>query len=114
MIYSLIEKANIKGQLAFTKTREIPMNTKSSFRVTLGIMPDYTYSGEGIRADGITDGKIAQKAGIQAGDIILQIGTHTFSGMQSYMETLNKFSKGDAARVRVKRSAAELVFDIVF
>ena len=77
-------------------------------------MPDYTYSGEGIRADGITDGKIAQKAGIQAGDIILQIGTHTFSGMQSYMETLNKFSKGDAARVRVKRSAAELVFDIVF
>jgi aminopeptidase YwaD len=114
LIYSLIEKANLKGQLAFTKTREIPMNTKSSFRVTLGIMPDYTYSGEGIRADGIIDGKIAQKAGIQAGDIILQIGTHTFSDMQSYMETLNKFSKGDAARVRVKRSTAELVFDIVF
>ena len=114
LIYSLIEKANIKGQLAFTKTREIPMSTKSSFRVTLGIMPDYTYSGEGIRADGITDGKIAQKAGIQAGDIILQIGAHTFSSMQSYMETLNKFSKGDAARVRVKRSATELVFDIVF
>lgn len=114
LIYSLIEKANIKGQLAFTKTREIPVNTKSSFRVTLGIMPDYTYSGEGIRADGITDGKIAQKAGIQAGDIILQIGAHSFSGMQSYMETLNKFSKGDAARIKVKRLAAELMFDIVF
>ena len=114
LIYSLIEKANIKGQLAFTKTREIPMSTKSSFRVTLGIMPDYTYSGEGIRADGITDGKIAQKAGIQAGDIILQIGAHSFSGMQSYMETLNKFSKGDAARIKVKRLAAELMFDIVF
>ena len=114
LIYSLIEKANIKGQLAFTKTREIPVNTKSSFRVTLGIMPDYTYSGEGIRADGITDGKIAQKAGIQAGDIILQIGAHAFSDMQSYMETLNKFSKGDAARIKVKRLAAELIFDIVF
>ena len=114
LIYSLIEKANIKGQLAFTKTREIPMSTKSSFRVTLGIMPDYTYSGEGIRADGITDGKIAQKAGIQAGDIILQIGAHAFSDMQSYMETLNKFSKGDAARIKVKRLAAELIFDIVF
>jgi hypothetical protein len=114
LIYSLIEKADPKGQLAFTKTREIPMSAKSSFRVTLGIMPDYTYSGEGIRADGVTDGKIAQKAGMMAGDIILQIGNYTFSDMQSYMETLNKFSKGDAARVRVKRSAAELVFDIVF
>jgi len=90
------------------------MSAKSSFRVTLGIMPDYTYSGEGIRADGVTDGKIAQKAGMMAGDIILQIGNYTFSDMRSYMETLNKFSKGDAARVRVKRSAAELVFDIVF
>jgi aminopeptidase YwaD len=114
LIQSLIEKADPKGQLAFTKTREIPMSAKSSFRVTLGIMPDYTYSGEGIRADGVTDGKIAQKAGMKAGDIILQIGNYTFSDMQSYMETLNKFSKGDAARVRVKRSATELVFDIVF
>lgn len=113
-IYSLIEKADPKGQLAFAKTSEIPMSAKSSFRVTLGIMPDYTYSGEGIRADGVTDGKIAQKAGMKAGDIILQIGNYTFNDMQSYMETLNKFSKGDAARVIVKRSAAELVFDIVF
>ena len=90
------------------------MSAKSSFRVTLGIMPDYTYNGEGIRADGVIDGKIAQKAGIKAGDIILQIGTHSFSDMQSYMETLNKFSKGDAARVKVKRVAEELLFDIVF
>ena len=114
LIHSLIGKANTKGQLAFTKTREIPMSAKSSFRVTLGIMPDYTYNGEGIRADGVIDGKIAQKAGIKAGDIILQIGTHSFSDMQSYMETLNKFSKGDAARVKVKRAAEELLFDIVF
>jgi len=113
-IASIIEKANNKGQLAFTKTREIPMSSKSSFKVSLGIMPDYTYSGEGIRADGVTDGKLAQRIGIKAGDIILQIGNYPFSDMQSYMGTLNKFSKGEAARVRVKRGNNEIFFDVVF
>jgi len=113
-IASIIEKANNKGQLAFTKTREIPMSSKSSFKVSLGIMPDYTYSGEGIRADGVTDGKLAQRIGIIAGDIILQIGNYTFSDMQSYMGTLNKFSKGEAAKVKVKRGNNEIFFDVVF
>jgi hypothetical protein len=99
---------------SFTKTREIPMSSKSSFKVSLGIMPDYTYSGEGIRADGVTDGKLAQRIGIKAGDIILQIGNYPFSDMQSYMGTLNKFSKGEAARVRVKRGNNEIFFDVVF
>ena len=113
-IASIIEKANNKGQLTFTKTREIPMSSKSSFKVSLGIMPDYTYSGDGIRADGVTDGKLAQRIGIIAGDIILQIGNYTFSDMQSYMGTLNKFSKGEAAKVKVKRGNKEIFFDVVF
>jgi C-terminal processing protease CtpA/Prc len=77
-------------------------------------MPDYTYSGEGIRAYGVTDGKLAQKIGIKAGDLILLIGNYTFSDMQSYMGTLNKFSKGDAARIRVKRGNNEIFFDVIF
>ena len=90
------------------------MSSKSSFKVSLGIMPDYTYSGEGVRADGVTDGKLAQKIGIKAGDIILQIGNYTFSDMQSYMGTLNKFSKGEAARIKVKRANTEIFFDVIF
>ena len=77
-------------------------------------MPDYTYNGPGVRADGISDGRPAQKAGIKAGDIILQLGDYTFGDMQSYMETLNKFNKGDATKVKVKRGSNELVFDIIF
>lgn len=113
-IYTLVEKANNKGKLAFTKTHETQMNARSSFKVTLGIMPDYTYSGPGIRADGVTEGRVAQKAGIKTGDIITQLGDYKFADMVSYMETLNKFNKGDATKVKVKRGNEELVFDIVF
>ena len=113
-IYTLIEKTNKKGQLAFTKTRETQMSALSSFKVTLGIMPDYTYSGQGVRADGVTEGRVAQKAGIKAGDVITQLGNYKFSDLQTYMEILNKFNKGDATKVKVKRGTAELVFDVVF
>ncbi|MEO5890110.1 MAG: M28 family peptidase [Ferruginibacter sp.] len=112
-IYSIIEKTNKKGKLAFTKTKEIQMST-NSFKVTLGIMPDYTFDGPGVRADGVSDGRPAQKAGIKAGDIIIQLGDYKFADMQAYMETLNKFNKGDATKVKVKRGNEELTFDIVF
>jgi hypothetical protein len=64
-VYALIEKTNKKGKLAFTKTRETQMNAKTSFKVSLGIMPDYTYNGPGVRADGVTDGRAAQKQGLR-------------------------------------------------
>jgi aminopeptidase YwaD len=113
-IFKLIEDADSKGKLAFTKTRETAMSSKTSFKVSLGIMPDYTFSGIGVKADGISEGKIAQKAGIKAGDVIVQLGDYKFTDVQTYMETLNKFNKGEATKVKVKRGTEELIFDIIF
>jgi hypothetical protein len=113
-IYQVIEKTNDKGKLAFTKTREPQQMGKRSFSVSMGIMPDYTFSGTGVRADGISEGKPAQKAGLKTGDVILQIGDFKIPDVQGYMQTLGKFKKGDATKVIVKRGAEELTFDIVF
>jgi aminopeptidase YwaD len=113
-IYDIIDAANKKGKLAFTKTRETQSMGKSSFKVTLGIMPDYTYSGSGVRVDGISEGKTAQKVGIKAGDVVTQLGDHKFTDVQSYMGALGKFNKGDATKVKVKRGKEELTFDIIF
>ncbi len=113
-IYSIVEKTDKQGKLAFTKTREAATSAKSSFKVTLGIMPDYTYSGSGVRVDGVSEGKVAQKAGIKAGDIIVQLGDIKFTDVQSYMGALGKFNKGDATKVKVMRGTQELLFDIVF
>ena len=113
-IYNLIDDVNDKGKLAFTKTREAAAQGKRSFNVSLGIMPDYTYSGTGVRADGISEGKLAQRAGIKAGDVIIQIGEHKVNDVQGYMQVLGKFNKGDATKVKVKRGTEEIVFDVVF
>ncbi|MFM6924344.1 MAG: M28 family peptidase [Ferruginibacter sp.] len=113
-IYGVIEKTNDKGKLAFTKTREAQQMGKRSFSVSMGIMPDYTFSGTGVRADGISEGKPAEKAGLKTGDVIIQIGEYKIPDVQGYMQVLGKFKKGDATKVTVKRGAEEKVFDVVF
>ena len=113
-IYNVIEKTNDKGKLAFTKTREAQQMGKRSFSVSMGIMPDYTFSGTGVRADGISEGKPAEKAGLKTGDVITQIGDYKIPDVQGYMQTLGKFKKGDATKVTVKRGTEEKVFDVVF
>jgi hypothetical protein len=113
-IYAVIEKTNDKGKLAFTKTREAQQMGKRSFSVSMGIMPDYTFSGTGVRADGISEGKPAEKAGLKTGDIIIQLGDFKVTDVQGYMQVLGKFKKGDATKVTVKRGTEEKVFDVVF
>ncbi len=112
-IYHVIDETNDKGKLVFLKTRE-PKMEGAHFTVSLGIMPDYSFSGKGVRADGIIDGKIAAKAGIKSGDIITKIGDHTFSDIYSYMDVLSKYKKGDATTVTVQRGSSDLTFNITF
>jgi aminopeptidase YwaD len=87
---------------------------KRSFSVSMGIMPDYTFSGTGVRADGISEGKAAEKAGLKTGDIIIQLGDFKIPDVQGYMQVLGKFKKGDATKVIVKRGTEEKVFDVIF
>ncbi|MFT3682258.1 MAG: M20/M25/M40 family metallo-hydrolase [Ferruginibacter sp.] len=112
--YGIIEAINKKGKITFTKTREMQNNSTPSFTVTLGIMPDYSFTEKGVRVDAVSEGKLAQKAGIKTGDVLQQLGDHPFTDLQTYMQALSKFSKGDATKVKLKRGNEEMVFDIVF
>ncbi len=113
-IQGLIESLDDAGRLVFTKTREAQTSTTARMNVTLGIMPDYTYSGAGLRADGVSEGKPAQKAGLKAGDIIIQLGEHTISSMESYMQTLVKFKKGEKTIVKFKRGEEVMQAEVQF
>jgi aminopeptidase YwaD len=113
-ITELVTKTNKLPKLTFTKTREVATSAKSSFKVTLGIMPDYTFTGTGLRVDGVVDGKIAQQIGLLQGDIIVQLGEKPITDVQNYMQSLGSFSKGQASRVKVLRGAKTIWFDFVF
>ena len=68
----------------------------------------------GVHVDGVSAGKPAEKAGIKTGDVIFQLGENKVSDVQTYMEALNKFNKGDQTKVRLMRGKEELVLEIIF
>lgn len=113
MAYRVIEMTDSKGRLLFTKTSE-PQMGRSNFKVTLGVIPDYGFSGTGMRIDGVSPGKLAEKTGLNAGDILLQLGEYKFMDVYGYTAILGKFNKGDKTTLRIKRGSEEKVFDIVF
>lgn len=114
-IYKIIEAANKKDRLVFSKTRDNQSAGGSTrLNVTMGIMPDYAFSGNGVRADGISDGRPAQKAGLKTGDIIIQLGDYPVLSVENYMQVLNKFKKGDKTKVKVKRGNETIEADVQF
>jgi acetylornithine deacetylase/succinyl-diaminopimelate desuccinylase-like protein len=110
----LIAALDKKGKINFEKTKEDNNENAPKFTVTLGVMPDYTFEGEGMRIDAVTDGKPAFKAGILAGDVVVQLGDIKVKDMMSYMKGLSQFKKGDATKVKVKRGSETIEKDIQF
>lgn len=113
LILNIIETTDNKGKLTFTKTTE-PQMGKARFSVSLGVIPDYGYTGTGVRIEGVSSGKLAEKIGLQGGDILLQLGEYKFVDVNSYMQTLSKFKKGDITKLKIKRGTEEKEFDVVF
>ena len=90
------------------------MATSARFSVSMGIMPDYTFSGAGVRVDGVSEGRAAQKAGIKTGDIIISLGENSVSSVESYMQALSRYKKGDKTKVSFRRDKETLTADIEF
>ena len=114
LAYQMMGIADSLPKLDFIKTTEPQMGRSTKFTVSLGVIPDYGYSGTGMRIDGVSPGKLAEKLGLQAGDILLQLGDYKFVDVNSYMQTLSKFKKGDQTMLRIKRGIEEISFSVSF
>jgi C-terminal processing protease CtpA/Prc len=105
-VVTKMDKERIRPSYRVTKQATMG---KARFKVSLGIMPDYTYDAGGIKVDGVTDNKPAIRAGIKAGDIITKVGEYKINGMQSYMEILGKLTPGQKTEVTILRGGKEMI-----
>jgi Zn-dependent M28 family amino/carboxypeptidase len=111
-IFNIISDLNDNGKLAFRKTKNEKAEVR--FKVGLGVIPDYMFDGIGMRVDGISEDKPAQKAGLQKGDIVIELGGKKVTDMMSYMKALAVFKKGDKTTVIVSRKGKKVTADIQF
>ena len=112
-IFDIISDLDDNGKLAFRTTKNESESTPR-FRVGLGVIPDYLYDGKGMRIDGVSEGKPAQKAGLQKGDIVIQLGDSIVTDMMSYMRALSVFEKGDLTKAVVDRNGKKVATEIQF
>lgn len=112
-IERLVGKLGEEPKLAFTKTKD-SSGDSPRFTVSLGVVPDYLFDGKGMRIDGVSEDKPAQAAGLQKGDVIVQLGDSTIVDMMSYMRALSAFQKGDEAKVWYEREGQKLEAQVKF
>ncbi|MGL2963284.1 M20/M25/M40 family metallo-hydrolase [Flavobacterium sp. RSB2_4_14] len=101
-------------KVEFVKTKSNAAKKGAKYKVSLGIMPDYADTGDGLHVDGVTDDRPAQKAGIQAGDVIIKIGTCEIKEVYGYMECLAKLNSGDEVPVTFIRNGEKKTVTVKF
>lgn len=112
-IFRIIEDLDSQEKLPFRKTKN-ESEVVPDFKVTLGVVPDYLFSGKGMRIDGVSEDRPAQKAGLQKGDVVVKMGDYEITDMMSYMKSLSKFEKGQTAVVTIKRDKEIKEVEVTF
>ena len=70
----------------------------------LGVMPDYTFSGEAMRIEGVSPGGAAEKIGMKEGDRIVEIAGNPVKSVESYMGAMGKVKPGEWTDITVLRT----------
>jgi len=112
-IYEIVSDLDNNGKLPFRKTKNESEDVPR-FKVGLGVIPDYLFDGKGMRIDGISEDKPAQKAGLQRGDVVVKLGEIEVIDMTTYMIGLSKFEEGDITKVIVERDGKQVEVEIKF
>ena len=113
-VFNIANELSLKSEIPFTKTKTTASKSVPKYKVTLGIMPSYADTKDGLHIDGVTDNRPAAVAGIQAGDILTQIGDCKITEVYSYMDCLAKINAGDEKEVTIIRNGETKVVKVKF
>ncbi len=98
------------GELAFVEPKsEEPgepaeqQQVTSGWRVWFGSVPEYAYDGKGLLLAGTSAGSPAERAGLLAGDVVVQVGEIEIENIYDYMHMLETYKPGDVVVARFLR-----------
>lgn len=108
----LTDIANRENNLSFREAGpKMASRAGTRFKVTLGILPDFTSSGnEGLRIDGVSKDRPAYRAGLLKGDIITAVNGKSVKNIYEYMDRLKTLEAGTTCSVDIKRNGKIKVF----
>jgi hypothetical protein len=80
----------------------------SGYGAYFGSIPDFAEIETGVRFSGVTPGSPAAKAGLQAGDILVQFGDKAIRNLYDFTDALRRARVGEAVEVTVLRGGSQM------
>lgn len=107
--------AQQEGRLAFVDPPADPHKGggRGGFKVSLGTIPDYAYTGRGLKLDGVRAEAPAARAGLQRGDVIVKVGSHEIGNIHDYMFALGELEAGRKVTIEVEREGKRVPLEVV-
>lgn len=117
IVGSVVEALNARdGGLTFTEDdspqigREGQVDTGRGYKVSLGTIPDYSYlGGDGVMLTGVRQNSPASEAGLQAGDLLVQLGEAVIRNIYDFTYALEDHKPDEVVDVVVIRDGERLV-----
>ena len=81
-------------------------------RVSVGTIPDFEHVGEGILVSGIIPGSPAEQAGLQKGDLLLELDGTPLDDLAAYAAVLKEHAPGDEVQLHYRRQGKDLTVKI--
>jgi hypothetical protein len=89
----------------FTKVEQTsPAGSRAGLRIFTGTIPDYTSGVEGLMLGGVIGGGPAERAGLQKGDVIVEIAGQTIANIYDYTYALDVLKVGEPVSVAYLRN----------
>src|SRR5205814_8834025 len=118
-IVDLIEKlvddvARLPDRPAYVAVKgTAQIGERSGSRPYFGSVPDFGVEKPGYSLAGVAPGGPADKAGLKAGDRIVQLGTHRIENLSDFDLALRAFAPGDPVEVAVMRGDERVTLKVV-
>jgi S1-C subfamily serine protease len=87
---------------------------REGLRAYLGTIPDYTESSQpGVKLSGVRPGSPAEKAGLKAGDVIVNLGSKRIANIYDYTYALEAVKIGTPLEIVVTRAGKPVTLTVV-
>jgi S1-C subfamily serine protease len=85
---------------------------KTLRKASTGSIPDFSFTGEGVKIASVSSDSPGEKAGLLAGDIITSINGETVKTLSEYSTILKNFQPGDTVELGILREEKAKVIPI--
>ncbi len=80
-------------------------------KVSLGTIPDFSFSGRGCRITGVMPDTPAEACGLREGDVIIGINSGAVSNLKEYAAILTSLSPGERINITILRDGKEMTVE---